>query len=326
MEALGIIHEAFSLENEMIVGYNNDNDESYEWLLQKLSALSSITQQGNDPDAMLGCDEVFMVRILLEEQLLDGGRSNGRGGKYGGKFHPSTLSSADGQGKSVIGSRPLTVGELYTTWSELRDVTRMKYPFIEEDPNGKVKLSDPLPYIRQYMKDIVSKTRHGERHSWQSLALDVLFDYQTDLNDDNGERMNLRQNTMLLLGHDAQISSTINSLSLLGYEFDVETDLINSANGHETMFDGLPTSSHENPTDKSNMKVVVTTSAKAQGRLGQGLLLVVPDTQIGETHSHMIERIVFDFWERSKMVKNICVIHSSLEVLKKCKPFLGEDA
>ena len=163
-------------------------------------------------------------------------------------------------------------------------------------------------------------------HSWQSLAMDVLFDYQTDLNDDNGERMNLRQNTMLLLGHDAQISSTINSLSLLGYEFDVETDLINSANGHETMFDGLPTSSHENPTDKSNMKVVVTTSAKAQGRLGQGLLLVVPDTQIGETHSHMIERIVFDFCERSQMVKNICVIHSSLEVLKKCKPFLGEDA
>jgi hypothetical protein len=320
MEALGINHEAFSLENEMDVGYKNDDEESYEWLLQKLSALSSITQQGNDPDAMLGCDEVFMVRILLEEQLLDGGRSNGRGGKYGGKFHPSTSSSADGQGKSVVGSRPLTVGELYANWSELRDVTRMKYPFIEVDSNGKAKQLDPLPYIRQYMKETVSKTHQGERHGWQSLALDVLFDYQSDLKDVNGGRMNLRKNTMLLLGHDVQTSSTINSLSLLGYEFDVETDLINPAD------DGLPTSTHENSNDKSDMKVVVTTSSKAQGRLGQGLLLVVPDAQTGETHSNMIERIVFGYCEGSQVAKNICVIHSSLEVLKKCKPFLGEDA
>ena len=156
----------------------NDKDDQYEWLLQKLSALSSITQQGNDPDAMMGCDEVLMVRLLLEEQLLDGGRSNGRGGKYGGKFHPSTTtassssssSSVDGQGKSIVGSRPLTVGEIYANWSELRDVTRMKYPFIEEDLNGMEKRLDPLPYIRQYMREIASTTH--QRHAWRSLAWD----------------------------------------------------------------------------------------------------------------------------------------------------------
>ena len=62
--------------------------EDYVWLLNKLGALSSITQQGDSPDEMLGCDEVLLTRMLLEEQLLDGGRSPGTG-KYGGKLHPT---------------------------------------------------------------------------------------------------------------------------------------------------------------------------------------------------------------------------------------------
>ncbi len=338
MEALGMSHEAlFCLENITEVGCRNFEDDQHEWLLQKLSALSSITQQGNDPDAMMGCDEVLMVRLLLEEQLLDGGRSNGRGGKYGGKFHPSTTAtittkssssssslSVDGQGKSVVGSRPLTVGELYANWSELRDVTRMKYPFIEKDLNGKEKRLDPLPYIRQYMREISSTTH--QRHAWRSLAWDVLFDCQSDFNDGNGGHMKLRHNTMLLLGHNTHVSSTLKSLSLLGCKFDVETDFNTSLAGSEGMLDGFTTNNHDHSKDFTKMKVIVTTSEKAQKRLGHGLMLVVPDAQTGETHSSMIERIVFDFCERSHMTKNICVIHSSLEVLEQCKPFLGEDA
>lgn len=324
-------HEAFCVASKEGFRYKYDNHKQNEWLLQKLSALSSITQQGNDPDAMLGCDEVLMVRLLLEEQLLDGGRSNGRGGKYGGKFHPSTTSpsslssSADGQGKSFVGSRPLTVGELYANWSELRDVTRMKYPVIDKDSNGKAKQLDPLPYIRQYLREMAS-TPHDERHAWQPLAWDLLFGCQSGFDNGNGGNMELRQNTILLLGHDTQICLTLNSLSLLGCELDIETDLINRDKGSESMMLERLSSNHDDSKARAKIKVVVTTSSKVQERLGQGLLLVVPDAKTGETHSKMIERIVFDMNERPQRMKNIYLIHSSLEVLKQCKPFLGEDA
>jgi predicted RNA-binding protein with PIN domain len=75
------------------------------------------------------------------------------------------------------------------------------------------------------------------------------------------------------------------------------------------------------------MKVIVTTSDMASRRLGSGLLLVVPDARKDETHSAMIERIVADCRDApSEVTKNVCVVHSSLDVLKQCKPFLGEDA
>lgn len=85
------------------------DDDSVSWLVEKLSALASITQHGNEPDKMLGCDAVFLARLLLEEQRLDAGRNSGRGGKYGGKFHPQQAASSSSNG-SVVGSRPLTTG------------------------------------------------------------------------------------------------------------------------------------------------------------------------------------------------------------------------
>jgi len=107
-ETLGMNPDAFDCTHNSI-----ELDGSCEWLIQKLSALASISQHGNSPDAMLGCDAVLLSRLLLEEQLLDGGRSNGRGGKYGGKFHPSTSDDdVDTGERSNVGSRPLTVGEL----------------------------------------------------------------------------------------------------------------------------------------------------------------------------------------------------------------------
>lgn len=76
------------------------------------------------------------------------------------------------------------------------------------------------------------------------------------------------------------------------------------------------------------IKLIVTTADKARERLMQGLLLVVPDTQKCETHSAMIEQIVTDFNDDSEddFRRNMFVIHSSLEVLKQCKSFLGDDA
>ena len=108
-ETLGMNPDAFDDCTQSSI----ELDESCEWLIHKLSALASISQHGNSPDEMLGIPAVLLSRLLLEEQLLDGGRSNGRGGKYGGEFHPSSSDDdVDTGEKSKVGSRPLTVGEL----------------------------------------------------------------------------------------------------------------------------------------------------------------------------------------------------------------------
>jgi len=320
MVALGIDPTIFDSE-ERIAANSMDHDDadesSYEWLLQKLSALASITQQGNSADAMLGCDAVLLVRVLLEEQMLDGGRSNGRGGKYGGKFHPSSSNALladdnDGGERSKVGSRPLTVGELYANWHELRDVTRTRYPFVEEGSDGKMKRKDPLPEIRECLKE---QFRDGQSEvivpSWQSLAHDVLFDYQ-------GESIGLRQNAVLLLGHDAQIPLALRSLYSLGYHLDVDSDLEVPDYGN-TARSG----------DEKSMKVAVSTAdGVARRRPTNGLLLAAPDAEREETHSAMIRRIIAELDDATQkdIRRNIFVIHSSLEVLKECKSFLTEDA
>lgn len=305
-------------------------DDSHEWLLRKLAALSSITQQGDSPDFMLGCEAVFLARLVMEEQLLDAGRSNGRGGKYGGKFHPSSTTSDGNENRPKVGSRPLTVGELYANWPELRDVARMKYPFVEEDPNGKTNKGDPLPIVRQCMKELYSAAENDSvngniQPSWQSHAYDILFD-GSGISSSSDEGINLRQNTMLLLGHDAQIPMVLKSLTSFGYDLNVESDIEITHCGEASK--AFCIKSNAETTSRNNMKVIITTSDKAIDQLiHQGLLLVVPDTKKDETHSGMIEQIVSDFDNNTEpdSKKNIIVIHSSLDVLKQCKSFLGDD-
>lgn len=329
MESLGIDHTAFDLEciNDV------KEDETYNWLLQKMAALSSITQQGNSPDAMLGCNAVLLARLLLEEQMLDAGRSNGRGGKYGGKFHPSSTDWDESMGeRSKVGSRPLTVGEIYANWQELVEVTRMKYPFIAQSPDGKLKRSDPLPQIQQQLEEMFFTTHQSSimqslLPTWRSLSHDILFDYSNMSSESNNKCANLRQNTMLLLGHDSQLSWALMTLSMLGYALDIESDL------------EIPPFSANIEVESTGlkMKVQVTTSDKAQEQLmlqktkegeeKSSLVLVVPNAQKGETHSDMIEQIVTDINGSSdaQLDRNVFVVHSSLEVLKKCKSFLGDD-
>eukprot|EP00584_Thalassiosira_punctigera_P010818 CAMPEP_0172547274 /NCGR_PEP_ID=MMETSP1067-20121228/16849_1 /TAXON_ID=265564 ORGANISM="Thalassiosira punctigera, Strain Tpunct2005C2" /NCGR_SAMPLE_ID=MMETSP1067 /ASSEMBLY_ACC=CAM_ASM_000444 /LENGTH=519 /DNA_ID=CAMNT_0013334341 /DNA_START=177 /DNA_END=1736 /DNA_ORIENTATION=+ len=344
---LGMDPDDFDWERDGGAEDENDGDRSREWLLRKLSALSSITQQGNSPDAMLGCDSVLLARLLLEEQLLDGGRSNGRGGKYGGKFHPPSSASEDGGGpggRPKVGSRPLTVGELYANWEELRDVTRMKYPFTEKLPGGKVMRKDPLPEIRHHLKELLSVSDREEMQrkflpSWQSLAYDILFDYSCQSNDGN---ISLRQNTMLLLGHDSQVPWVLTTLSSLGCAMDVKLDLELLARGG--MANNLCMNVSDAESNGWNVKVIVTTSDKAQKHIMQqqeecgkkegasdhtkpSLLVVVPNLENEESHSNMIERIVTDFnSNETELNRNVYVTHSSLEVLKQCKSFLGDDA
>jgi len=300
---LGMSSESFDYANDKDL--NDDIDESCEWLIQKLSALASITQQGNTPDAMLGCDAVMLSRLLIEEQLLDKGRSNGRGGKYGSKFHPS----GDISPGSKVGSRPLTVGELYTNWGEVKDILRMRYPYIEEGIDGKIRKKDPLPEIRNQLE---AYQIGMNLPPWQSLAYDVLFDYS----ESNAQ---LRQNTMLLLGHEAHLPIALQHLAMLGYYLNVESDFEDITDMTRSLCEG-----HCNDPI---MNVAVTTSDKAKERSqARQLLVIVPDKQSDETHSDMIGRIVTDIHkEDADVTRNIFVTHSSIEVLKALKPYLADD-
>ena len=287
---------------------------------------------------MLGCDAVLLSRVLLEEQRLDCGRSNGRGGKYGSKFHPPVKADMGTgvRGRSRAGSRPLTVGELYENWHEIRDVTRMKYPFVEHPSEGAPRRTDPLPKIRQYLTELYSMAhREGIRSdilpSWQHLAHDVLFQC---VSRNDGSSNHLLKNTMLLLGHEAQIPWALTTLSTL-CALDVESDAKLSSTGsteNNLVFSSNSESNHQ------IMKIVITTPENAWNTMQQhgrdgidtqpSLLLVVPDSNKEQTHSNMIEHIIKDLnrCTEAKSERNVFVTHSSLEVLKRCKLFLGDDA
>ena len=263
---------------------NADSSDDYSWLIQKLGALSSVTQQGDSPDEMLGCDEVLLTRMMLEEQLLDDGRSGGRGGKYGGKFHPgkSTSTSSD---KPKVGSRPLTVGEIFANWQELRYVTHNKYPCLKQNQDGKVSLSDPLPEIRRVLRKLYSEEER-EITNWYPFASDILG--------------NRNSHNVLLMGNEASLGLMLSSLEqLLG----------------------------------DAIQVTVTDSTRAWTEIKQqqtedqhSLLIVVPDTETEEPQSDLIQRIITSAAsEEDNVNRNIYVAHGSLDVLKKCKDFLGED-
>ena len=268
---------------------NADSGDDYLWLIQKLGALSSLTQQGDRPDEMLGCDEVLLTRMLLEEQLLDDGRSNGRGGKYGGKFHPGKRTGkqmGEKKNKNNVGSRPLTVGEIYANWSELRYVTHNKYPFLKEDQDGKVTMHDPLPEIRRVLCKLHSQTEPESGKIWHPFALDIL--------------RNRNSNNVVLLGNEAILCLALNSLTqLLG-----DTAHVTVTNS-TTIWSEIK---HQQTEDKHS------------------LLLLVPDSAIEETQSALMRQIIFNAAsDEDSTNRNIYVAHGSIDVLKKCKSFLGED-
>ena len=77
-----------------------------EWLRNKMRAVSSILV--SRPGCSVSCDYALLTRLLIEEQELDQGRSNGCSGKYGSKFHPQTLTPSIAAQPGSRGSRPLT--------------------------------------------------------------------------------------------------------------------------------------------------------------------------------------------------------------------------
>ena len=103
-----------------------------DWIVNKMMALSHVLR--SDRDAMMGCDDVLLARMLLEEQALDQGQSNGSSGKYGSLFHPQKSYKNPNK---TNGSRPLTVGEISANWIDgacLRETIRTKYHIHRKDP------------------------------------------------------------------------------------------------------------------------------------------------------------------------------------------------
>lgn len=128
-----------------------ENEDNREWLVNKMSALLDVTLVGED--GLVGVDAVLLARLLMEEQLLDEGRSNGSRGKYGSKFHPS---SSEGRKGSTQGSRPLTVGEISANWSDgacIKDTVRVKY---------NVDRKDPFPIIRENIRSFLENNIEHE--------------------------------------------------------------------------------------------------------------------------------------------------------------------
>jgi len=147
------------------------SDHRLDWLRNKLSALMHVTLMGGE-DGMVGSDAVLLTRLILEEQELDGGRSNGSVGKYGSVFHPSSMSlpvgndddddDDDDEWDSNSGSRPLTVGEIAANWNEgacLKDTVRIKYNIKGKDPMPTIR-QNILKFLHQENQEVSYNSRH----------------------------------------------------------------------------------------------------------------------------------------------------------------------
>lgn len=147
------------LQGLLLTSGDNASSANEIWLINKMTACAYVTR-GKSNDGLLGCDEVLLARLLLEEQALDAKKSMGKKGKYASKFHPSSnirnhaseeSEDSSTEGTTNRGSRPLTVGEICENWNTggcLRDTLRTRY-----NVSGK----DPLPIIREEIQTCLAK-------------------------------------------------------------------------------------------------------------------------------------------------------------------------
>lgn len=116
------------------------------WLENKLSALAHVFASTSE-DLSVVCEYALAARLLLEEQELDGGRSNGKKGKYASKYHPKQKTETS-RGR---GSRPLTVGEVSANWRQggmIRDALQVRY---------HCDYKDPLPILQKNVERLREK-------------------------------------------------------------------------------------------------------------------------------------------------------------------------
>jgi hypothetical protein len=95
------------------------SEKQSSWLTNKLKAIAPVLHE-DTRDFSATAQYVLAVRLLVEEQGLDRGRSQGTG-KYGSLYHPQQSQVQEHSLSDSIshGSRPLTVSEVSMNWCEL---------------------------------------------------------------------------------------------------------------------------------------------------------------------------------------------------------------
>jgi hypothetical protein len=215
------------------------------------------------------------------------------------------------------------VGEIFANWEELRQVLGNKYPLEEEGTKRKM---DPLPRVRQVLEELYLDEARMTQPLWHPLAFDTLLESQCS------GSTGMRQNSVLLLGHAAQLPLALTSVAAMGISFTVDLDL-------DWDLPCLDEWLHIQAEVGRDTTLIITSSERACGHIlnihtSFSIVLVVPKTHELESQSEMIRRIVLDFHCNNALAgsshnhvdeTDIFVVHCSLDVLKQCKSFLGED-
>jgi len=290
------IETAFQIWPELHSYVPSDSDDM-SWLKNKMKDLSHITSNNGKNDGFLGCDDVLLTRLLLEEQQLDNKRSVGKSGKYASKYHPQKLSSSssnnndddddnsnDGSTTAVTtGSRPLTVGEIAENWIDLRETLRFRYFYVNE----KNKKADPIPVIRE---KIINQNSHSTKTSLipnNSIKKSLLNSSDND-----------NKQVYILLGHPSQHDNAIHTLQQLLFNTDdISTETIETDEYKQSVL------KHE----KSSI-----------------LVNLISPVDIEQKQIHVLENLFFKYSVEKTSSSDVkfYLIHSSISVLNDAKEHL----
>lgn len=290
---------------------NHNNDS--QWLVNKMKALLPDTLSSG-PEGMSGIDAVLLVRLLLEEQLLDGGKSNGCRGKYGGKYHPSsTLQEVENENnhdfaeeeeednESSTSSRPLTVGEISANWNQgalIKDTLRVKY---------HVNYQDPIPIIENAMlmysqRNTTSQTEtkqitHMVTPKTNDLILDAILDSQQ------------HASIVILAGHETHIPFIQTIL---------EEKMMNVYNSsRNTTSSSTSSSSTSRNTNTLTPTNAIMTTFHTVTTIEPNAITILSPTKEYNQHSKIIEVILSNLEDST-----VHVLHSDITTLRNMKPFL----
>lgn len=116
------LHDTFRISKE-----EEEDDTTTAWLYNKMAAIAHVLDPYN-----YDTEYAVAVRLLMEEQVLDGGCSNGSKGKYASLYHPQTPDEEEQtvqrRRRQRRGTRPLTVGEIVANWNDdLRETLLWRY-------------------------------------------------------------------------------------------------------------------------------------------------------------------------------------------------------
>ena len=217
----------------------NPDDGRCSWLVNKMVALSHVTNCHES-------DSVLLARLILEEQLLDEGRSVGKTGKYSSKFHPSSSIHEESyekerSQKSSRGARPLTVGEISSNW---RDGAMLVESLLTRYNIGG---SDPLPII----KDNLRQKRNDQLSSRPPPTINPTVANTLSLG---------RDNVFVTLSHASQVSSAVAAFSSINLKVEVAKNIENLLNHVQTKSNAvliIPPFS-ENETEQDTIEQILT--------------------------------------------------------------------